>query len=173
MMKQMSPTSRTLTLMAPSRNPSDNPADLNGAQRAVSAGGVVFRRMENAVEVVLVSRRREQLWAFPKGTPDAGESIEQTALREVREETGLETTILEALGQVRYSFTSRTGIHVNKVVHHFLMEPVGGSFENHDTEFDDVDWYDVHEAQRRLTHRNQLHILDRAIELIAKREPNG
>jgi len=149
-----------------------NPEDAensNGVERAVAAGGVVFRITPPAVEVVLVSRRREQLWALPKGTPDPGETIEETALREVREETGLETAILGLLGEVRYSFTSRLGNRVDKVVHHFLMEPVGGSFENHDHEFDDVDWYDIHEAQRRLTHRNQLHILDRAAELIAMR----
>jgi len=120
---------------------------------------------------VLVSRRREQLWALPKGTPDAGETIEETALREVREETGLRTAILETLGEVRYSFTSRRGIRVDKVVHHFLMEPTGGSFDDHDDEFDDVDWYDIHEAQRRLTHQNQIHILDKAAELIAMRDP--
>ena len=145
----------------------------NGIHRAVSAGGVVYRREPGTVEIVLVARTREQLWALPKGTPDPGESIEQTALREVREETGLEAAILEALGQVRYTFTSRNGILVDKVVHHFLMEPVGGSFDDHDAEFDHVDWYDIHEAQRLLTHRNQVHILDRAVDLIAMREPSG
>lgn len=154
--------------MARSRSASSNGAS-NGAERAVAAGGVVFRIAPASIEVVLVSRRREQLWALPKGTPDAGESIEQTALREVREETGLHTAILDRLGEVRYTFTSRTGGRVDKVVHHFLLEPIGGSFDDHDHEFDDVDWYDIHEAQRRLTHQNQTHILDRAAELIATR----
>ena len=169
----MSQTSRTLTPMTPSSSPSNNPSSWNGTEQAVSAGGVVFRRVASTIEVVLVSRQREQLWTLPKGTPDPGESIQETALREVREETGLEIAILEALGEVRYSFTSRAGHRVDKVVHHFLMEPIGGRFEDHDEEFDYVGWYDVHEAQRRLTHRNQLHILDRAVELIAMREPNG
>ena len=159
--------------MTRSSNSGNHPTGSNGVERAVSAGGVVFRRTPHAIEVVLVSRRRERLWALPKGTPDPGESIEQTALREVREETGLEIAILEPLGEVRYSFTSHTGHRVDKVVHHFLMEPTGGSFDHHDDEFDDVGWYDVHEAQRRLTHRNQLHILDQAVELIAMRESNG
>jgi len=161
--------------MTRSSNSANDPTSSKGVARAVAAGGVVFRRTtyHNAIEVVLVSRRREQLGALPKGTPEPGESIEETALREVREETGLEIMILEPLGEVRYSFTSRTGHRVDKVVHHFLMEPTGGNFDNHDDEFDDVGWYDVHEAQRRLTHRNQLHILDEAIELIAMREPNG
>lgn len=172
----MSPTppiSKTLTTMATSTNSSNDQDASNGTEHAVSAGGVVFRRSTDSTEVVLVSRRREQLWALPKGTPDPGESIEQTALREVREETGLQIAILEALGEVRYSFTSRRGVRIDKIVHHFLMEPTGGSFDDHDDEFDHVDWYDIHEAQRRLTHRNQIHILDRAAELIAMRESNG
>lgn len=170
-MRPTNPISRILTLMARWRNTSNNQNPSNGAENAVSAGGVVYRYTTNAVEVVLVSRRREQLWALPKGTPDAGESIEETALREVREETGLHVEILEVLGEVRYTFTSRRGVRVDKVVHHFLMEPTGGSFDDHDDEFDHVDWYDIHEAQRRLTHRNQIHILDRAAEVIAMREP--
>ncbi|MDA0353740.1 MAG: NUDIX hydrolase [Chloroflexi bacterium] len=136
---------------------------------AVAAGGVVFRIGDAGPEIVLVARRREQLWALPKGTPEPAETIEETALREVREETGLETEIVERLGTVRYSFTSRGGDRVDKTVHHFLLEPTGGSFDAHDDEFDHVDWYDIHEAQRRLTHRNQLHILERAGELIAAR----
>ncbi len=156
--------------MPPWRSSSNNRDSSNGAEQAVSAGGVVYRRNAASTEVVLVSRRRQQLWALPKGTPDAGESIEETALREVREETGLEIAILEVLGEVRYTFTSRRGVRIDKVVHHFLMEPTGGSFDEHDDEFDHVDWYDIHEAQRRLTHRNQIHILDRAAELIARRE---
>jgi 8-oxo-dGTP pyrophosphatase MutT (NUDIX family) len=127
---------------------------------------VVYRLGSEGIEVVLVARHREGLWALPKGTPEPEETLEETAVREVREETGLETAVLEALGTVRYYFLNRDGERVDKTVHHFLLEPTGGSFEQHDREFDHVGWYDVHEAQRRLTHRNQLHILDRAVELI-------
>lgn len=144
------------------------------SELAVAAGGVIYRVGETGVEVVLVARRRERLWALPKGTPEASETIEETALREVREETGLEATILETLGTVRYSFMSRSGQRVDKTVHHFLLEPTGaGHFDEHDDEFDHVDWYDIHEAQRRLTHRNQLHILERAGEVIADRRSSG
>jgi len=138
----------------------------------VAAGGVIYRWGESGAEIVLVARRREQLWALPKGTPEASETIEETALREVREETGLQTTIIEALGTVRYTFTSRSGDRIDKTVHHFLLEPTGGRFDDHDDEFDHVGWYNIHEAQRRLTHRNQLHILERADELIANRRPS-
>lgn len=140
---------------------------------ALAAGGVIYRVSDAGTEIVLVARHREQLWALPKGTPEPRETIEETALREVREETGLETTIVDVLGTVRYSFTSRGGTRVDKTVHHFLFEPIGGRFEDHDDEFDHVDWYDIHEAQRRLTHRNQLHILERAGELIASRRTTG
>ena len=140
---------------------------------AVAAGGVIYRLNGSGIEIVLVARRREQLWALPKGTPEHRETIEETALREVREETGLETAIIDVLGTVRYSFTSRSGHRIDKTVHHFLLEPTGGSFDDHDDEFDHVDWYNIHEAQRRLTHRNQLHILERADDLIASRRSSG
>ncbi|MGE3961392.1 MAG: NUDIX hydrolase [Dehalococcoidia bacterium] len=136
--------------------------------QAVAAGGVVFREGAEGVEVILVSRRATGLFALPKGKVDPGEAIEQTALREVREETGLQAEILERLGEVRYWFTDETGDRVDKVVHFFLMRPVGGSLQDHDHEFDDVGWYHLVEAERLLTHKNQLHILSRAAELIAK-----
>jgi 8-oxo-dGTP pyrophosphatase MutT (NUDIX family) len=151
----------------------------NGAQGrdlrqrvATSAGGVVYRRRgERGIEIVLVGRPSEGLWALPKGTPEPGESLEQTALREVSEETGLAVTIIDHLGTVRYQFTDRDGAPVEKTVHHFLMEPVDGRMGMHDGEHEVVQWFNIHEAERLLTHRNQLHILTRAAEAIEKVVP--
>jgi len=139
--------------------------------RAMSAGGIVYRLGRDGVEIILVGRSREQLWALPKGTPDGGESIEETALREVREETGLEVAILDHAGDVHYSFLEASGTRVFKVVHYFLMEPRGGDVAAHDHEHDIVDWFHIAEAERLLTHRNQLHVLSRAAELITARHP--
>jgi 8-oxo-dGTP pyrophosphatase MutT (NUDIX family) len=139
----------------------------------MSAGGVVYRLGADGIEIVLVGRSREQLWALPKGTPDDGESIEETALREVREETGLEVEVIEHAGDVHYSFLEGSGARVFKVVHYFLMEPRGGDFAAHDHEHDIVGWFHIVEAERLLTHRNQLHVLSRAAELIAARHANS
>lgn len=136
-------------------------------RRAVSCGGVVYRFGAEGPEIVLVSRRQPVLYALPKGTPDPGESDEETALREVREETGLEVRLLGPLGDVRYWFTDGDGVRVDKVVHFFLMEATGGDVAAHDHEFDDVGWYHLVEAERLLTHKNQLHILHKAAEVIA------
>jgi 8-oxo-dGTP pyrophosphatase MutT (NUDIX family) len=138
------------------------------SREAVAAGGVVFREGEEGIEIVLVSRRSSGLFALPKGKVDPGEQVEQTAVREVREESGLEAEILEELGEVRYWFTDENRERVDKVVHFFLMRPVGGDMADHDHEFDDVGWYHLAEAERLLTHKNQLHILHRAAALIAK-----
>lgn len=138
------------------------------SREAVAAGGVVFREGEEGIEIVLVSRRSSGLFALPKGKVDPGEQVEQTAVREVREESGLEAEILEELGEVRYWFTDENRERVDKVVYFFLMRPVGGDMADHDHEFDDVGWYHLAEAERLLTHKNQLHILHRAAALIAK-----
>ncbi len=136
-----------------------------GARDEFSAGGVVYRHGADGVEVVLVGRRRERLWALPKGKPDGDEAPEQTALREVREEPGLEARIKQPLGEVTYWYTGHDGRRVHKRVTYFLMEAVGGDISAHDHEFDDVVWMHLSEAERLLTHRNQLHILHRVAEL--------
>lgn len=138
------------------------------ARTASAAGGVVFRRGVEGPEIVVVLRHAPPLVALPKGKPDLGESVEQTAIREVREETGLEARILEPLGEVRYWFPDEDGVRVDKVVTYFLMEATGGALELHDHEFDEVAWVHIAEAERRLSHRNQLHIIHRAAELIGK-----
>lgn len=136
-------------------------------RQAVAAGGVVFRDGPEGAEIILVSRRSTGLYALPKGKVDPGETVAETAIREVAEETGLDARIVDELGEVRYWFTDLDGERVDKVVYFFLMAPVGGDISRHDHEFDDVAWYHLAEAERLLTHRNQMHILNRAAELIA------
>ena len=101
-------------------------------------------------------------WVLPKGTPGEGETLEETALREVREETGLDVRILQPLGDMTYSFAA-TGERVHKVVHFFLMEPTGGDPSLHDAEYDEVRWVAVPEARRMLTFDTYRDVLDRAL----------
>jgi len=138
-------------------------------EQAVSAGGVVFRRGEHGLEVVLCGRTAERLWALPKGTPEPDETLEQTAVREVREETGLGVRIVAALGSIEYDFARPSqGVRFEKTVHHFLMEPDGsGSTEQHDGEYDRVDWFDVESAFRLMTYHNEATVLGRALDAIA------
>lgn len=135
--------------------------------RATSAGGVVHRRIADRTEVLLVHRRHPRLWALPKGTPDSGETTEETARRETREETGIEVEIEAPLRSIRYFFVrGRTRFH--KTVHFFLMRPIGGAIEEHDAEFDEVRWTDADEAIAILTHPTERSVVEEALELIAR-----
>ncbi len=129
---------------------------------AVSAGGVVWRRgADNGLEVVVCGRRSDRVWGLPKGTPDANEKMEETALREVREETGLEVRLGERLQTIDYWFTAN-GVRYHKEVHHWLMEPIGGDVANHDHEFDDVRWVRAAEAFRTLTYEGEKNLVAEA-----------
>jgi 8-oxo-dGTP pyrophosphatase MutT (NUDIX family) len=125
----------------------------------------------NGREVLLCGRSSDRLWALPKGTPEPDETIEQTALREVREETGVEVEPDGVIGEVKYWFSRpQDGVRYYKTVHHFLLRPVGGDPSLHDHEFDEVRWFPVHEALRLLTYRNEAKILRQALELVDERE---
>ena len=130
---------------------------------AVAAGGVVLRDASGRLEVAIAGRQSDGTWVFPKGTPDDGESIEQTALREVSEETGLEVQILRAIGTTEYWFASR-GTRFHKRVHFFLMEATGGDVALHDHEYDVVRWVPVEDARALLSFDNYREVLDRAVE---------
>jgi len=136
--------------------------------RATSAGGVVHRTEAGRTEVVLVHRREPRLWALPKGTPDAGETLAETAVRETREETGLQVEIEEPISSITYFFVrGRTRFH--KTVHFFLMRPVGGRLDDHDHEFDEVRWVQIEEAPAMMTHATERSVVQRAAELLAAR----
>ncbi len=160
--------------------------------RAYSAGGVVFRlaslrssdidfstgysdvKQETQstepmpiMEVVLVGRSYAGTWALPKGTPQPGETIEQVAMREAQEETGLQVQLIGYIGSVSYSFV-RDQVRYHKQVRHFLLEAVGGDTALHDQEYDLVQWFPVYEACRYLTYQNEVHILYQAEEMLQR-----
>ena len=117
---------------------------------ALAAGGVVLRGAGEEIEVVIAGRDSDRTWVFPKGTPDPGESREQTAIREVEEETGLRVRITGPLDSIEYWFV-QSGTRIHKTVHYFLMEPVGGDLAGHDHEFDEVRWIPFDQAATMLT----------------------
>ncbi len=136
----------------------------------ISAGGVVYQRGEQGIEVVLCGRLPEGLWALPKGTPEPGESLEQAAVREVQEETGLRVAIERKVGSIRYRFTGPDGTLYDKRVQHHLMVPVAGSLAHHDREFDEVRWFLAGEALRVLSYANEREMVRRAVRLIDRQE---
>lgn len=131
---------------------------------ATSAGGIVIGFAAGAPQLVVGKRRRERdgvTWTLPKGTPNRGETTEETALREVREESGLDVRIIRRFESIEYQFNQgRTRIH--KTVHYFLMVPTGGDLGRHDHEFDEVRWIGFDEAATLLTFETERALVARA-----------
>jgi len=114
----------------------------------------------------VVHRREPPLWALPKGTPDAGETLEETALRETREETGLQVALERPLSEIRYFFVRGT-TRFNKTVHFFLMRPIGGGLDQHDHEFDEVRWVQLEEALQLMNHATERSVVELAGEVLS------
>ncbi|MFS0727506.1 NUDIX hydrolase [Paenibacillus sp. 1P07SE] len=113
-----------------------------------SAGGVVFRRTDTGLQVQLIQDRYGKI-SLPKGKMEAGETIEQTALREIVEETGIVGKIIEPIDQIKYQYRDEVKGKVNKEVHYYLVEAVGGTLQAQVEEIRGVDWFTPEEAWRR------------------------
>ena len=132
----------------------------------VSAGGVVYRRSDDGVEIVLAARRTRRgdlAWGLPKGLIEPEETPEEAAVREVREETGLEAEVEASLGDIRYFYVWE-GVRVRKAVHFFLMRATGGDVSLHDHEMEDVQWFPLSVALRRAKYKVEREVLQRAAE---------
>jgi 8-oxo-(d)GTP phosphatase len=119
-----------------------------------AAGGVVRRAGANGEEILLIHRPRYDDWTFPKGKADPGETDEETALREVEEETGLATRLGQELPSTRY----RDARGRPKVVRYWTMRAEGGEFEPH-REVDEIRWLRPHDAYRLLTYDRDHEVL--------------
>ena len=145
------------------------------AVTATSAGGIVIRHDSGRAWIVVGSRRRERdgwTWTLPKGTPKAGETREETALREVAEETGLQVRITAPFESIEYWFV-QGGQRIHKTVHYYLMDEVGGDLAGHDHEFEQVRWITFDEASTMLTFETERALVARAAEVVAARDASS
>ena len=135
-------------------------------EHQVSAGGVVCRLANDGLEIVLCGRLQPKLWALPKGSPNPSETLEETALREVNEETGLEVKVLAPLGNIQYwYFRSQDSVRCHKTVHFYFMAPTGGGTSLHDPEFDVVEWFPVEEATSIMNYETEISMVKKAVEM--------
>lgn len=138
-------------------------------QTEFSAGGVVVR--DGHVVVIVPTRRTAngaKALALPKGHPEPGETAEQAAVREVREEAGVSGEIVESLGRVGYNY-ERGGRHIAKEVEFFLIEYRQGDVADHDHEVEEARWIPLSEAAMALTYPGERAI----IEDVISRRPAG
>ena len=136
----------------------------------VSAGGVAFRSTSDGFEVALIKTTKEGRWQLPKGHIDPGETAEQAAVREVREEGGVNCEIVSAIDIVDYWYVDRWGkepIRTHKYVHFYLMKYISGSTDDHDDEVTEVRWFDIKVAIQKLSFPAEKAIVKKASEMLA------
>jgi 8-oxo-dGTP pyrophosphatase MutT (NUDIX family) len=138
-------------------------------KRQVSAGGVIVRsEHDGTLELCIINPVGRTIWSLPKGQVESGESTQMAAVREVREETGVEGVIVADLETVDYWFYSRSDeTRVHKTVHYFLMRATGGDCSQHDHEVQEAVWLSVDGALDRMTYPNERQVV-RAAATIAR-----
>ncbi len=149
------------------------PKKILQVRREISAGGLIWRRREpgGRVEVVLVRPAGRDTWVLPKGHVEPGEAVLDAAVREACEESGLQVTPGERLGDVSYVYSwhdqpNLPPVRIFKRVYFYLMECRGGDLSAHDAEIDQAAWMDLDEAGRRASHKSERELLAKARALL-------
>ncbi|BDT90007.1 nucleoside triphosphate pyrophosphohydrolase [Nocardia cyriacigeorgica] len=143
--------------------------------KETSAGGLVVdgldgpREQRSAALIGRTDRRGRLLWSLPKGHIEEGETSEQTAIREVAEETGIQGVVVAELGSIDYWFVT-DGRRVHKTVHHFLLRSVGGELSDADIEVTQVAWVPLSELDSRLAYADERRLAEVANRLIDRME---
>ncbi len=128
-------------------------------KREFSAGGIVF----NNGQVLIVQHSTNKHWGFPKGHIEPGQTTEQSALREVKEEGGVEAKVVDKVGITKYIYTSPTKEKIFKVVTIFLMDYVSGDTKDHDWEVSAAVWLDPEDAKAKLSFKQDKELLEKAL----------
>ncbi|HEY3135574.1 MAG TPA: NUDIX hydrolase [Blastocatellia bacterium] len=137
----------------------------------ISAGGVAFRKKDGQIEVALISVGEDNRWQLPKGLVNKGESTEAAAVREVREETGIETEVVERIDKVEYwYFWKEEGkrVRYHKFVYFYLLRYKSGDVADHDREVNEARWVEIDGAVKMLAFDSEKKIVKEAMELIQR-----
>lgn len=141
-------------------------------RQQVSAGGVAFRRREGEIQVaiIVVESGDDDRWQLPKGMIEEDETREETALREVREETGLDTELVGFIDKIEYWYYGRDAedqrVRYHKFVYFYLLRYRSGTTDQHDDEVETARWVDIARAEERLAFENERKIVRKARDLI-------
>lgn len=136
----------------------------------ISAGGLVVRGVGKEAEVALISVGSPPRWQLPKGLIDSGESPEAAAVREVREEAGIDAEIVSLIEKVEYWYQGTRGserVRYHKFVYFYLMKYVGGDVADHDHEVNEAAWVPLGEAENRLAFKSEKAVVRQALERLA------
>ena len=141
----------------------------NAMQQLIARMARRFRQQGDAIEVALISVGKKARWQLPKGLVAPGEAPEQTALREVREEAGIETELVAPLDQIEYwYYGQRRGerIRYHKYVHFYLLRYLAGDVVDHDHEVNEARWVGVEQARSMLAFASERKVVEQAIALV-------
>ncbi len=139
-----------------------------GSSNEISAGGVVYRKTDGEIEVLICKDGSYHKWVLPKGMANRGETLEQAALREVREEVGVTARLIAPLGEPEKYIYTRRGLRIFKSVHYYLMEYESGSEADHDHEMEEVRWVGIDTAIEMMGYQGAKTMLIRAKALLLK-----
>jgi len=154
-----------------SQKPARSPKKPPYAKRVdeVSAGGLVIN--QSGTQGLLIGRRdlkdptkERLLWSLPKGHIEAGETPEMAAIREVQEETGIQSEISRALGVIDFWFMAG-GKRIHKTVHHYLFKETGGNLQAQIEEVDEVGWFPLDEIVSMLAYPDEKKLIAKSGEL--------
>jgi 8-oxo-dGTP pyrophosphatase MutT (NUDIX family) len=141
----------------------------------VSAGGVAFRWRDSGPEIAIVSVKPKLRWQLPKGIVDPGESPQVTAVREVREEAGVEAELIKLIETIEYWYRSvKYGrpVRYHKFVHFYLVKYKAGDVANHDHEVEESRWVSFDEALELLEFKSEREVVEKAREMVKELEPD-
>ncbi len=133
-----------------------------------SAGGVVYRKNANNIVVLVAQHSQHHGWVFPKGLiadKVKNESKEETAAREVEEETGIKARIIQPLTPTEYWYQFEDQ-KIKKTVYYFVMEYISGDFTDRDFEMDAVEWVPIEEVEEKLTYPSDKNVWSQARKMI-------
>jgi len=135
------------------------------SRRELSAGGVIFKRVEGRIKIALTAKAGSAVWCLPKGKIEPAETPQAAAARELTEETGLIGRRIAEIGGISYCFVSpRDSAKVSKRVRFYLFKYIKGSIKNHDHEVEKVKWFFIDEALKIMTYPSERGIVRKAKE---------